>query len=101
MSPLITVREHSIGGVLQPTVDGRELWEFFEARTKFTCWMDVKCAQHALVENVDYVRRRTRREEVEPWQWRRVSKQIKFVLTVSAAERIGAKEVCRGPVPWV
>lgn len=99
MSPSIRTAQREIGGVLQPTVDGRELWAFFKPYSTFANWMFNKLRQHGFVEGKDFERIHVRRV-IRYGRVERVSHQVDFVVSVSMAERIGAVEFCRGPTPW-
>lgn len=99
MNELIQVTERQIGGVLQPTVDARELWAFFKPRSPFANWINSKIKQHGFTEGADFERIRVCRA-IRYGRVERVSHQVDFVVSVSMAERIGAVEFCRGPNPW-
>jgi phage anti-repressor protein len=55
MNPLITMQARPIGGIQQPTVNARELWQFVESRRDFLPWMQYRIQKFGLVENEDYV----------------------------------------------
>ena len=99
MNPLIKTHCREIGGVLQQTVDGRDLWGFFKPYSPFANWMGNKLRQHGFVERKDFERIRVQRV-IQYGLCERVSHQVDYVVSVSMAERIGAVEFCRGPTPW-
>lgn len=101
MSPLIKTQCREIGGVLQSTVDGRELWAFFKPYNPFANWINNKLRQHGFVEGVDYERVAVQRVIQYGIGQKRVSHQVDYVMSVSMADRIGAVEFCRGPNAWV
>ena len=100
MSPLVKITQREIGGVLQPTVDGRELWAFFKPYSTFANWISNKLRQHDFVEGKDYERVAVQRVIDHLPGRKRVSHQVDYVMSISMAERIGALEFCRGPHAW-
>lgn len=55
MNPLISMTARPIGGIQQPTVNARELWQFVQSRRDFLPWMEYRIEKFGLVENEDYV----------------------------------------------
>lgn len=99
MNERIPVAERPIGGVLQPTVDGRALWAFFRPRNQFANWIRAKLLQHHFIEGIDFERVYVDRM-VNDLLHPRISRHVDYVMSVSMAERIGEREFCRGPIPW-
>lgn len=96
----VPTREHLIGGVLQPSVDARDLWAFFRPYSPFANWIARKLNQHPhFVKGTDFVRVEVTRE-ISYGGHIRLSHQVDYMMTVTLAEAIGNREFCRGPVPW-
>lgn len=100
LNPLIPTQPREIGGVLQETVDARDLWAFFKPHSMFAGWMRAKLIQHkSFLEGRDFARIKVQRE-IQYWRHSRISHQVDYVMTVAMAEAIGGAEFCRGPNPW-
>ena len=101
MNPLIPMQFREIGGVLQETVDARDLWTFLKPNSNdFANWIRAKLIQHkGFVEDRDYVRVKVVRQ-ITYWRHTRMSHQVDYMMTVAMAEAIGDAEFCRGPNPW-
>jgi|GEM_PF-1839897 len=94
MHPLIPIQLKQIGGVLQETVNARDVHKFIKVYIQFSGWMQSKIAKHGFMEDKDYLRLEVTKQIPHRWHFR-TSHQIDYLITVDAARTIGLNVINR------